>query len=65
VLVDANGQLAVPLRVRGPLRHPHVTPEPEFAATVARGLLGGAGLEDVAGGLLERFLGGKRERKRE
>jgi uncharacterized protein involved in outer membrane biogenesis len=65
VLVDANGQLAVPLRVRGPLHHPHVTPDPEFAATVARGLLGGTGLEDVAGGLLERFLGGKRERKRE
>src|SRR5262249_44076480 len=56
VLVDTSGRLSIPLRVRGPVRHPRVTPEPEFAATVARGLLGG-GLGDVAGDVLQRFLG--------
>src|SRR4029077_10038333 len=38
-LVDARGQLTVPLRIEGPLRHPRVTPDPAFAASVARGLL--------------------------
>jgi AsmA-like C-terminal region len=58
-LVDARGQLAVPLRVRGPLDHPHVTPDPSFAATAAGALLGGTGLGEAAGSLLERLLGGK------
>jgi uncharacterized protein involved in outer membrane biogenesis len=64
VLVDAQGLLTVPLRVHGPLEHPHVTPDGGYAAKVARGLLGGTGLEDVAGDLVERFLGGKKRRGR-
>jgi uncharacterized protein involved in outer membrane biogenesis len=64
VLVDARGQLAIPLRVRGPLRHPRVTPDPAFAATAASALLGGSGLGEAAGGVIERFLGGKRRRAR-
>ncbi len=62
VLVGGDGRLTIPLRVRGPLQHPHVTPDPEFAASVARGVLGGTGLEEAAGSLLERFLGGKKKR---
>jgi uncharacterized protein involved in outer membrane biogenesis len=63
-LVDARGQLTIPLRVRGPLNHPQVTPDPAFAATVARALLGGTGLGEAAGGVLERFLGGRRHKSR-
>jgi len=64
VLVDARGQLAVPLRVRGPIRHPRVTPAPEFAATVARTLLAGTGLGEAAGNVLERLLGARHRRAR-
>lgn len=63
VLVDARGQLTVPLLVRGPVRHPRVTPDPAFAGTVARGLIGG-GLGEAAGDVLERLLGGRRGRER-
>ena len=63
VLVDANGQLAVPLLVRGNVRRPHVTPDPAFAATVARGLLGGKDLGEAASNLLDRLFGGKRKRE--
>jgi len=62
VLVDADGKLTIPLRVRGPVRRPHVSPDPSFAATAARGLLDGTGLEGLAGDVLERVLGGKRKR---
>ncbi|HZP43076.1 MAG TPA: AsmA-like C-terminal region-containing protein [Candidatus Binatia bacterium] len=55
-LVDTNGQLTVPLRVRGPLRHPRVTPETEFAARVAKSVLHGTGFEDLASDVLDRFL---------
>ena len=63
MLVDARGQLTVPLHVHGPLRHPRVTPDPAFVATAASALLGGKGLGDAVG-VLERFLGGKRRRGR-
>jgi hypothetical protein len=59
-LVDSNGRLTVPLRVRGPVRHPHVTPDPAFAADVARGVLGG-GLGEAAGDVLQRLLGGHKK----
>ena len=62
VLVDASGRLTVPLRLRGPLERPHVTPDPSFAASAARAALGGAGLEGLAEGVLQRFLGAKRKR---
>ena len=58
-LVDTRGRLTIPLRVHGPVRRPHVTPDPQFAAAAARGLLGGS-LGDVAGEALERLLGGHR-----
>src|SRR5207249_629285 len=64
VLVDDGGRLGIPLHVRGPLHHPRVTPEPAFAASVTRGLLGGTGLEEKAGSLVERLFGGKRRRER-
>jgi hypothetical protein len=64
VLVDERGQLTIPLRVHGPLHHPQVTPDPAFAATVARALLGETGLGEAASGVLERFLGGKRRQGR-
>jgi len=62
VLVDARGQLTVPLRVEGPLQHPRVTPEPEFAATVARALLPAGGVGEAVGSALEQLLGGKHRR---
>ena len=61
VLVDARGQLVVPLRVHGSLHHPKVSPEPEFTATAARALLAGTGFEDAAGSFLERLLGPRRK----
>ena len=64
VLVDASGRLAIPLRARGPVGRPHVSPDPAFAATVARALLGGSGAGEAAGDLLERLFGGKRKRDR-
>ena len=64
VLVDAGGRLAIPLRVRGPVSQPHVSPDPAFAATVARALLGGSEAGQAAGELLERLFGGKRKRDR-
>ena len=64
VLVDAGGQLTVPLLVRGNVRRPHVTPDPAFAATVAKGLLGGRDLGEAADNLIDRLLGGKRKRGR-
>jgi uncharacterized protein involved in outer membrane biogenesis len=60
-LVDSSGRLTVPLRVRGPVRRPRVTPDPAFAAEVARGVLG-RGLGEAAGDVLERLLGGRRKR---
>ncbi len=62
VLVDAQGQLTIPLRVHGSLHHPRVNPEPEFASTVARSLLAGTGLEEAAGNLLQRLLGTRHHR---
>ena len=62
-LVDSSGRLAIPLRVHGPVRKPRVTPDPAFAGTVARALIGG-GLGDVAGDVLERLLGPRRRRER-
>ena len=62
MLVDARGQLTVPLRVEGPLQHPQVTPEPEFAATVARALLPAGGVGEAVGSALEQLLGGKHRR---
>ena len=62
VLVDARGQLTVPLRVEGPLQHPQVTPEPEFAATVARALLPKGSVGEAVGSALEQLLGGKHRR---
>jgi len=41
-----------------------VSPDPVFAATVARALLGGSGAGEAAGDLLERLFGGKRKRDR-
>ncbi|HUE30327.1 MAG TPA: AsmA-like C-terminal region-containing protein, partial [Verrucomicrobiae bacterium] len=64
VLVDTSGRLAIPLRVRGPVGRPHVTPDPAFAATVARALLGGSEAGQAAGDLIERLFGGKRKRDR-
>ncbi len=64
VLVDASGRLAIPLRARGPVGRPHVSPDPAFAATVARALLGGSGAGEAAGDLLQRLFGGKRKRDR-
>jgi len=64
VLVDASGRLTIPLRARGPIGRPHVSPDPAFAATVARAFLGGSGVGEAAGGLLERLLGGQRKRDR-
>jgi hypothetical protein len=58
-LVDTRGQLSVPLRVHGPLDHPHVTPDASFVATAAGAFLGGPGLGEAAGSLLEKLLGGK------
>jgi len=55
-LVDTSGRLTIPLRVRGPVRRPKVTPDPEFAATAARALIGG-GLGDVAGDMLQKLFG--------
>lgn len=63
-LVDADGRLTVPLRVRGALRRPRVTPAPEFAAGAARALLKDTGLGDVAGEALERLFRGKGKRRR-
>jgi uncharacterized protein involved in outer membrane biogenesis len=60
VLVDERGQLTVPLRIEGPLRRPRVTPDPAFAATVARGLLPSGTVGDAVGSALEQLLGGKR-----
>ena len=62
MLVDARGQLVIPLHASGPLRHPRVTPDPAFAATVARGLLGETGLGQAAGDLLERLLAPRHKR---
>jgi AsmA-like protein len=59
-LVDASGRLSIPLRARGPVRRPEVTPDPAFAATAARALIGKEAGE-AAGQLLERLFG---ERKR-
>ena len=64
VLVDASGRLTIPLRARGPVGRPHVSPDPAFAATVARALLGGSNLGEAAGGLLKRLLGGRRRQER-
>jgi hypothetical protein len=50
--------------VRGPVRRPHVAPDPAFAATAARAQLGGSGLGDLAGDVFDRLLGGKRKRER-
>jgi hypothetical protein len=61
VLVDHRGRLTIPLRIHGPLQRPRVTPDPAFAATVARSLLSGSGLGEVAGSVLEQFL--KKRRK--
>ena len=55
-----RGQLTVPLRIEGPLRHPRVTPDPAFAASVARGLLPSGTVGDAVGSALEQLLGGKR-----
>jgi hypothetical protein len=63
-LVDSRGQMVIPLRVRGPVRHPRVTPDPSFASAAARGLLGGTGLEGLAGEVIDRFLGGKKKKER-
>jgi hypothetical protein len=63
-LVDASGRMVIPLRVRGPVRRPRVTPDPAFATAAARGLLGGTGLEGLAGDLVDRLLGGKKKKKR-
>jgi hypothetical protein len=63
-LVDATGRMVIPLRVRGPVRRPRVTPDPSFASAAARELLGGTGLEDIAGELVDRLLGGKKKQKR-
>jgi len=63
-LVGGDGRLGIPLRVRGPLGAPRVSPDPRFAATVARALLGGSDAGEAAGGLLERLLGGRRRRER-
>jgi hypothetical protein len=63
-LVDDRGQLVVPLRVRGPLARPRVLPDPSFAGTAARGLLGGADLKELADDVLD-LLGGKRKKGRE
>ena len=60
VLVDERGQLTVPLRIEGPLHRPRVTPDPAFAATVARGLLPSGTVGDAVGSALEQLLGGKR-----
>jgi hypothetical protein len=62
ILVGADGRLMIPLHVHGAIDHPHVSPEPEFAGRVARGLLGGTGLEEAAGTLIEEFFG-KRKKK--
>jgi len=59
VLVDTRGRLTVPLRIEGPLRHPRVTPDPAFVATVARGLLPSGTVGEAVGNALEQFLGGK------
>jgi hypothetical protein len=64
VLVDASDRLTIPLRARGPVRHPQVTPDPAFAATVARALLGGRDLGEAAGSLIDRLFGGKRKKGR-
>jgi len=64
VLVDTSGRLTIPLRARGPVGRPHVSPDPAFAATVARALLGGSNLGEAAGGLLKRLLGGRRRQER-
>src|SRR5207247_11212888 len=64
VLVDASGRLTIPLRARGPVGRPHVSPDPEFAATVARALIGGSGVGEAAGGHLARLIGGRRWRAR-
>ena len=63
-LVDTAGRMVIPLRVRGPVRRPRVTPDPAFASAAARGLLGGTGLEDLAGELVDRLFGGKKKQKR-
>jgi hypothetical protein len=39
-----------------------VSPDPSFAATAARGVLGGTGLEALTGDLLERVFGGKKKK---
>jgi hypothetical protein len=62
-LADSSGRIVIPLRVRGPVRRPRVTPDPSFATAAARGLLGGTGLEGLAGDLVERFLGGKKKKR--
>jgi hypothetical protein len=62
-LTGADGRLTIPLRVRGNLRHPRVSPSPEFAATAARALIRGD-LGEAASGMLERLLGGKTKRAR-
>jgi len=62
-LVDEQGRLTVPLRVGGTLEHPRVTPDPAFAGQVATALLGGTSLEDVAGTVLQKLLGGKKRRR--
>jgi hypothetical protein len=60
-LVDASGRLAIPLRVTGTARRPHVSPDPAFAGTLAGAFLGkGAG--EAAGQLLERLLGEGRKK---
>jgi hypothetical protein len=64
VLVGADGRLTIPLRARGPVRRPQVMPDPAFASTVARSLLGGRDLGEAAGSLIDRLFGGKRKKDR-
>jgi hypothetical protein len=64
VLVGTAGRLTVPLRVRGRLPRPAVTPDPAFAAGLARAILGGSGLGEAAGSLVERLLAPRRRRAR-
>jgi uncharacterized protein involved in outer membrane biogenesis len=60
-LVDERGVLTIPLHVGGNLSRPRVKPDPEFVARAAQALLKGAGLEDIAGGVMREILkGGKR-----
>lgn len=57
-LADAHGRVTIPLRVRGPLAHPRVTPDGSFLSAAARNVLRGTGLEGL-GDALDGLLGGK------